>query len=116
MATVLEDIKVLVELDAEETIYDNTMLGHINTGMAFLKSNAIPVDAVVPSTVGADLEGSGKLRIGDYALLKDWLYFHCLQRFDATTMSTNRFTSTYNNWIESQMTTLLHNLKARYDV
>ncbi len=116
MSTVLEDIKALVEIDAEEDIYDLTLFGHINTGIAFLASNAIPVAPIERDATADDLIGDGKLAINDYELVKSWLYFYCLQRFDASTMAANRFTSTYSNWIENEMTVLLGSLKARYDV
>jgi hypothetical protein len=113
--TILADIKTLLEVDVDETIYDDALLGHINTGMVFLQTNAIPVGVVSGEVEGSELEGDGLLKSGDYETIKEYLYFHCLARFDGSVMAANRFTSAYSNWIENQLTVLLYSLKARYD-
>ena len=122
--SVLDDLKNLLEVDVEETIFDAQLLLYANSGIAYLKNNGIPVERIgTTSDVFAFQKELTEnktsnaiwhnLRDDDYEIVLAWLHLYCLQRFDRTLM-----TSTYKttiNWIDSEMTNLIYQLKVRYD-
>ena len=107
--SVLDDLKNLLEVDVEETIFDAQLLLYTNSGIAYLKNNAIPVARIESNTLSKEWE----LRDDDYEIVLAWLHLYCLQRFDRTLM-TSAYKTTVN-WIDSEMTNLIYQLKARYD-
>lgn len=107
--SVLDDLKNLLEVDVEETIFDAQLLLYANSGIAYLKNNAIPVARIESNTLSKEWE----LRDDDYEIVLAWLHLYCLQRFDRTLM-TSAYKTTVN-WIDSEMTNLIYQLKARYD-
>lgn len=107
--SVLDDLKNLLEVDVEETIFDAQLLLYANSGIAYLKNNAIPVARIESNTLSKEWE----LRDDDYEIVLAWLHLYCLQRFDRTLM-TSAYKATAN-WIDSEMTNLIYQLKVRYD-
>jgi hypothetical protein len=110
--TILQKVKTLVEVDLDEMIFDDQLLLYINNGLRYLANNKIPVSAV---KIGETFDGFTKLRDGDSEIVLAWLHLYVLQRFDMTTMGSNRFTSSATTWIEVEMTNLIHQLKSIYD-
>ena len=122
--SVLEDLKNLLEVDIEETIFDAQLLLYANSGIAYLKNNGIPVERIgTTSDVFAFQKELTEnttsdtvwhnLRDDDYDIILAWLHLYCLQRFDRTLM-TSAYKTT-QNWIDSEMTNLIYQLKVRYD-
>lgn len=123
--SVLDDLKNLLEVDVEETIFDAQLLLYANSGIAYLKNNGIPVERIgTTSDVFAFQKELTEnktsdtiwhnLRDDDYEIVLAWLHLYCLQRFDRTLM-TSAYKATVN-WIDSEMTNLIYQLKVRYDV
>ena len=122
--SVLDDLKNLLEVDVEETIFDAQLLLYANSGIAYLKNNGIPVERIGTTD---DVFAFQKeltenktsnavwhdLRDDDYEIVLAWLHLYCLQRFDRTLM-TSAYKTTLN-WIDSEMTNLIYQLKVRYD-
>jgi len=122
--SVLDDLKNLLEVDVEETIFDAQLLLYANSGIAYLKNNGIPVERIgTTSDVFAFQKELTEnktsnavwydLRDDDYEIVLAWLHLYCLQRFDRTLM-TSAYKTTLN-WIDSEMTNLIYQLKVRYD-
>ena len=122
--SVLDDLKNLLEVDVEETIFDAQLLLYANSGIAYLRNNGIPVERIgTTSDVFAFQKELTEnktsnavwhnLRDDDYEIVLAWLHLYCLQRFDRTLM-TNAYKATVN-WIDSEMTNLIYQLKVRYD-
>ena len=122
--SVLDDLKNLLEVDVEETIFDAQLLLYANSGIAYLRNNGIPVERIgTTSDVFAFQKELTEnttsdtvwhnLRDDDYEIVLAWLHLYCLQRFDRTLM-TSAYKTTLN-WIDSEMTNLIYQLKARYD-
>ena len=122
--SVLDDLKNLLEVDVEETIFDAQLLLYANSGIAYLRNNGIPVERIgTTSDVFAfqkeltENKTSNavwhELRDDDYEIVLAWLHLYCLQRFDRTLM-TSAYKTTLN-WIDSEMTNLIYQLKVRYD-
>ena len=122
--SVLDDLKNLLEVDVEETIFDAQLLLYANSGIAYLKNNGIPVERIgTTSDVFAFQKELTEnttsdtvwhnLRDDDYDIILAWLHLYCLQRFDRTLM-TSAYKTT-QNWIDSEMTNLIYQLKVRYD-
>lgn len=107
--SVLDDLKNLLEVDVEETIFDAQLLLYANSGIAYLKNNAIPVTRIESNTLSKEWE----LRDDDYEIVLAWLHLYCLQRFDRTLM-TSAYKTTVN-WIDDEMKNLINQLKVRYD-
>ena len=122
--SVLDDLKNLLEVDVEETIFDAQLLLYANSGIAYLRNNGIPVERIgTTSDVFAFQKELTEnktsnaiwhnLRDDDYEIVLAWLHLYCLQRFDRTLM-TSAYKTTLN-WIDSEMTNLIYQLKVRYD-
>lgn len=112
MSTILGDVKTLVEVDAEEDIYDAQLILIINGGIAYLKNNGIPVSRIDDKT---EVSNWNELSEDDYPVVLDWLNYRVLQNFDRTLMLSYSANTT-NNFIDYHMTELLHQLKVRYDI
>lgn len=122
--SVLDDLKNLLEVDVEETIFDAQLLLYANSGIAYLKNNGIPVERIgttndvfafqkeLTENTTSDTVWN-ELRDDDYEIVLAWLHLYCLQRFDRTLM-TSAYKTT-QNWIDSEMTNLIYQLKVRYD-
>ena len=122
--SVLDDLKNLLEVDVEETIFDAQLLLYANSGIAYLKNNGIPVERIgttddvfafqkeLTENTTSDTVWHN-LRDDDYEIVLAWLHLYCLQRFDRTLM-TSAYKTT-QNWIDSEMTNLIYQLKVRYD-
>lgn len=111
MSTILEDIKTLVEVDAEEDIYDTQLLLIINGGIAYLRNNGVPLSRIDKN---ATINDWPKLSEDDYPVVIDWLNYRVLQNFDRTLMLSYSANTT-NNFIDYHMTDLLYQLKVRYE-
>ena len=111
MTTILGDVKELLEVDLSEKIYDNQLLLYLNSGIAYLKNNKVPVESVETDTT---FESWDNIKDEDYHIILSWLNLYTLQRFDRTLMSSGAKTTM--NWIDSEMTDLIYHLKTRYDV
>ena len=107
--SVLDYLKNLLEVDVEETIFDAQLLLYANSGIAYLKNNGIPVERI--GTTSDTVWYS--LRDDDYEIVLAWLHLYCLQRFDRTLMTQGSQTTL--NWIDSEMTNLIYQLKVKYD-
>ena len=122
--SVLDDLKNLLEVDVEETIFDAQLLLYANSGIAYLRNNGIPVERIgttsdvfafqkeLTENITSDTVWHN-LRDDDYEIVLAWLHLYCLQRFDRTLM-TSAYKTTLN-WIDSEMTNLIYQLKVRYD-
>ena len=122
--SVLDDLKNLLEVDVEETIFDAQLLLYANSGIAYLRNNGIPVERIgttsdvfafqkeLPENKTSNAIWQ-ELRDDDYEIVLAWLHLYCLQRFDRTLM-TSAYKTTLN-WIDSEMTNLIYQLKVRYD-
>ena len=122
--SVLDDLKNLLEVDVEETIFDAQLLLYANSGIAYLRNNGIPVERIgtisdvfafqkeLTENTTSDTVWHN-LRDDDYDIILAWLHLYCLQRFDRTLM-TSAYKTT-QNWIDSEMTNLIYQLKVRYD-
>lgn len=104
---ILDDLKELLEIDLEEKIYDRQLLLYANGGIAYLKNNAIPVTRIDETTDKWD-----SLKDDDSDIVIQWLHLYCLQRYDRTLMSSS---GTTQEWIDSEMSNLIMQLKVRYD-
>ena len=122
--SVLDDLKNLLEVDVEETIFDAQLLLYANSGIAYLKNNGIPVERIGTTNDVFAFQREltenktsnaiwHNLRDDDYEIVLAWLHLYCLQRFDRTLM-TSAYKTT-QNWIDSEMTNLIYQLKVRYD-
>lgn len=122
--SVLDDLKNLLEVDVEETIFDAQLLLYANSGIAYLKNNGVPIERIgTTSDVFAFQKELTEnktsnaiwhnLRDDDYEIVLAWLHLYCLQRFDRTLMASAYKTTL--NWIDSEMTNLIYQLKVRYD-
>lgn len=111
MSTILGDIKTLVEVDADEDIYDAQLILIINGGIAYLRNNGVPVSKIDKDTTA---DGWPKLSDDDYPVVLDWLNYRVLQNFDRTLMLSYSANTT-NNFIDYHMTDLLYQLKVRYE-
>lgn len=111
MGVILNDIKALVEVDTEDTIYDDQLVLIINSGISYLINNGIPIDEIDKKTQS---EEWSKLAKHDYSTVLNWLNYHVLQNFDRTLMLSYSANTT-NNFIDYHMTDLLYQLKVRYD-
>ncbi|MCL2536954.1 MAG: hypothetical protein FWE51_01545 [Coriobacteriia bacterium] len=109
--TILGAVKDLVEVDVAEDIFDSQLLAIINTGMVFLKNQAIPVGAINADT---GLDDFNMLKDDDIHIVIAWLHLYCLQRFDRT-LSAGQGQSATVSWIDREMTNFIMHLKVRYD-
>lgn len=107
---ILGELKTLLEVDIEETIFDSQLLLYVNSGIGYLANNGIPVSRIDEN---ATKESFVFMAESDYAVLISWLHLYCLQRFDRTLMTQGNQTTL--NWIDSEMTNLLYQLKVKYD-
>ncbi|MDQ0221988.1 phage head-tail connector protein [Streptococcus moroccensis] len=108
--TILNKIKEMVEVDVEEDIFDVQLLRYINSGISYLQRNAIPVSVIDKDT---DLTGWPDINEEDRETVLDWLHLRCVQRFDKSLMTGSAATM---EWIDGEMTNLLYQLKAIYEV
>jgi hypothetical protein len=106
--TILETIKEMVEVDVEEDIFDDQLLRYINSGISYLQRNGIPVSKVATDT---KLETWADIEEEDQENILDWLHLRCVQRFDKSLMTGSKTTM---EWIDSELTNILYQLKAVY--
>ena len=111
--SILNDVKVLVEVDIEEEIFDPQLLRYINMGIQYLINNAVPIKIITFDTESSEFT---ELRDGDYQIVLSWLHLFCLQRFDRTLLQSSGSSSATSNWIENEMKNLIYMLKVVYDV
>lgn len=111
MSIVLQDLKTLLEVDIEETIYDDQLLMYANAGLRYLENNGVPVEAIEKETDSANFKN---LKPPDFALVLSYLHLYCLQRFDRTLMTGNGQSNM--SWIDAEMLDLITMLKVRYDI
>lgn len=108
--TILNTIKEMVEVDVEEDIFDVQLLRYINSGISYLQRNAIPVIRIDQDTELGEWTDIGE---EDRETVLDWLHLRCVQRFDKSLMTGSKTTM---EWIDSELTNLLYQLKAIYEV
>lgn len=106
---ILSDLKTLLEVDIDETIFDDQLLLYANAGLRYLANNKVPVSDIDKDTIFSDFSD---LREGDSNIVMSWLHLYTLQRFDRTLMQGSGTTS---NWIDGEMLDLLTHLKVLYD-
>ena len=107
---VLQELKTLLEVDVEETIFDSQLLMYANAGIGYLVNNGIPVSRIEETTTNVAFNFTDD---SDYDVFLAWLHLYCLQRFDRTLMTQGSQTTL--NWIDSEMTNLIYQLKVKYD-
>jgi hypothetical protein len=107
--TVLADIKVILEVDDTDT-FDSQLLLYINSGLAYLMQNGIPVSTADQTTDASAWSG---LKAEDYGIVRDWLAFNVKMRFDQTAQFGNLSMS--QAFFDTYMSDLLYGLKCRYD-
>ena len=105
--TILNEIKNLVEVDVEETIFDNQLLFYANSGISYLINNGIPINNI---SLNSETNEWEKVDKQDIYLIIKYLYLHSLQQFDQEIVSS---TAT-NNFIEAEKLDILTHLKMRY--
>ena len=108
--TILETIKEMVEVDVEEDIFDVQLLQYINSGISYLQRNAIPVIRIEKET---ELTEWTEIKEEDKEIILDWLHLRCVQRFDKSLMTGG---GTTMEWIDSELSDLLYQLKSIYEV
>lgn len=108
MAVILETIKEMVEIDVDEEIFDTQLLRYINSGISYLQRNGIPVTSVEEIT---DTDVWSELKSDDVESVLDWLHLRCVQRFDKSLMTGS---GTTMEWIDSELTNILYQLKSVY--
>lgn len=106
--TILNIIKEMVEVDVEEDIFDGQLLRYINSGISYLHRNGIPVSKVSTDT---ELKAWADIEEVDKESILDWLHLRCVQRFDKSLMTGSKTTM---EWIDSELTNILYQLKAIY--
>lgn len=106
--TILNIIKEMVEVDVEEDIFDGQLLRYINSGISYLQRNGIPVSKVSTDT---ELKSWADIEEVDKESILDWLHLRCVQRFDKSLMTGSKTTM---EWIDSELTNILYQLKAVY--
>ena len=107
--TILEEIKTMLEVELGEGIFDDQLLLHINAGISYLRNNKIPVTKIDKTTQTSDFD----MDEFDELIVIDWLSLYCLQRFDRSLLSAAAGTTA--NWIATEMTNLIYQLKTKYD-
>ncbi|MBL1223730.1 phage head-tail connector protein [Enterococcus sp. BWR-S5] len=107
---ILEEIKNLIEVDVEETIYDSQLLLYANSGIQYLINNNVPIGKIEENSESTEWN---EIDEDDYLIILDWLHLRILQRFDRTLMTGNQTTTA--TWIDSEMTNLIYQLKCKYD-
>ena len=112
MDTILNVIKELLEVDIEESIFDNQLLIYLNGGIAYLKNNKVPITRVSIDSTTQEWLDNGLIE-GDEDIVIQWLHLYALQRFDRSLM--NISSSTTQEWIDNELSNLIHQLKVRYD-
>lgn len=110
MEIILNIIKEMVEVDVEEDIFDVQLLRYINSGISYLKRNGIPVSHIKAYT---ELAEWVDIEEGDRETIIDWLHLRCVQRFDKSLMTGS---ATTMEWIDTELTNILYQLKAIYEV
>lgn len=109
---ILSSIKTILEVDLEETIFDDQLLLYLNSGLSYLINNKIPVSTIDATTTSDAFVALG-LKSNDVLITLSWLHLYTLQRFDRTLMQSNENTTA--NWIDIEMDNLLYQLKTFYD-
>lgn len=107
---VLKELKTLLEVDVEETIFDSQLLLYANAGIGYLVNNGVPVSRIDEKTEKEEFVFTDE---SDYDVFLSWLHLYCLQRFDRTLMTQGSQTTL--NWIDGEMTNLIYQLKVKYD-
>ncbi|EAD6937654.1 hypothetical protein AAV12_04140 [Listeria monocytogenes] len=118
--TILQEIKTLLEIDdispenIEENIFDKQLISYINSGIRYLMNNSVPVALIDDSSDSSDWVNA----TDHYEIIRDYLHLHVLQRFDRTLVigGANNTSNTTMNWIESEKTNLLYQLKCFFDL
>lgn len=107
---VLKNIKLLLEIDFEETMFDSQILSLINSGIRYLMNNKIPLCFVDENTDISEFNEAG-LNLGDEEIVISFLNFYTMQRFDRNLMSGSSYSNTTLNWIDKELNNLIYQLK-----
>ncbi|HEP1369323.1 phage head-tail connector protein [Streptococcus pyogenes] len=110
MTEIFKTLKEMVEVDVEEDIFDVQLLRYINSGISYLQRNAIPVVKIEENSKFTDWPD---IEEEDKETILDWLHLRCVQRFDKSLMTGGVTTM---EWIDSELTNILYQLKAIYEV
>lgn len=110
--TILNQIKVLLEVDLTEEIFDNQLLLYLNAGIQYLINNKIPINLITDTSTTDNWQTLG-LKSGDEQIVLSWLHLYALQRFDRDLMETSRNATIL--WIDNEMQNLIYQLKVIYD-
>lgn len=110
MTEIFKTLKEMVEVDVEEDIFDVQLLRYINSGISYLQRNAIPVVKIAENSKLTDWPD---IEEEDKETILDWLHLRCVQRFDKSLMTGG---ATTMEWIDSELTNILYQLKAIYEV
>lgn len=106
MATVLSQIKTMLELEITDPIYDDQLLMYTNSGLQYLINNKIPVILIDGTT---EISAFTNLNPGDENLVLNWLHLYILQRFD------RNLGAGTSDWLNSEQLDILYQLKTSYD-
>lgn len=109
IATILEKIKTLLEVDLSEEIFDDQLLLYLNNGLRYLINNKIPLSLIDDTTT---IEAWTEIIAGDDQVVLSWLHLYTIQRFDRSLMQTG---GTTMEWIDKEQENLLYQLKVKYD-
>lgn len=109
MSTILEKIKTKIEVDSEENIFDSQLLLSINSSIASLIKNGIPISFIEQNS---NVEIWPDLKESDINLVIDFIYRDIIPEFDRDLLSS----STTINYLNEKNTDILYYLKSVYDV
>lgn len=109
MSTILEQIKTKIEVDSEENIFDSQLLLSINSSIAYLIKNGIPISFIEENS---NVDIWQDLRESDINLVIDFIYRDIIPEFDRDLLSS----STTINYLSEKNTDILYYLKSVYDV
>ncbi len=109
MSTILEQIKTKIEVDIEETIFDSQLLLSINSSIASLIKNGIPISFIEENS---NVDIWQDLRESDINLVIDFIYRDIIPEFDRDLLSS----PTTINYLNEKNTDILYYLKSVYDV
>ncbi|HFU4203818.1 TPA: hypothetical protein ACGO8F_001416 [Streptococcus suis] len=107
--TILEDVKELLEVDLGEDIYDKQLLLYVNAGLRYLINSGVPLFTIEEDD---EKEVFTNIEEGDYSIVLQYLHLFTLQRFDRSLMTGG---GTTQDWIDSELLSLLQQLKIKYD-
>ncbi len=107
---IFNDVKTMLELDIEDTIYDDQLLIKINSAISYLIKNKVPL-ASIEQNSDISLWLNQGLTAGDYAAVINWIENRLSLIFDKSILQPSSVAS-----INAYLDDILYQLKGTYDV